>query len=220
MAVVVQQAISTEMSSLSARFEDGLAAHAYRLAAVAGIALAAGAAYLLVRQAQQAGMVAQIANLMQAVDRRPLAIVPTTVADGRTRLAIQGLGAGARPTSLVEDYLSLDVECAAERDAIVTGVYDQATSPRERLNVPCSSGARHWTLFWPVYQRPPASLFRWFELDPGTSIRIRAVRRLEDLHRIRLLLKLAVPDDFARRPWYQMLQPRFFIDPLVVLQSA
>jgi hypothetical protein len=85
--------------------------------------------------------------------------------------------------------------------------------------VPCSRG-HHWNLFWPVYQQPPASRFRWFEASSAAPIRIDSVHRVGDLRQRRLLLKLAVPDDYQRRAWYHMLRRRFFIEPLGVRQSS
>jgi hypothetical protein len=67
-----------------------------------------------------------------------------------------------------------------------------------------------------VYQFPPASRFKWFETDRTSGIRVRDVSRLADLREIPLLLKLTVPDDYERRPWYQTVRPRFVVEPLAV----
>jgi hypothetical protein len=70
-----------------------------------------------------------------------------------------------------------------------------------------------------VYQYPPASRLRWFEASPAAQIRINSIHRVDDSHGVRLLLKLAVPEDYQQRRWYHTLRRRFFIDPLGVSQS-
>jgi hypothetical protein len=216
-AVAVEQA-AVRLSEFagSGSTEYWLRAHAYRLAALPAMAVAVLAAFFLVRHVQQSQVTAHIAALLRQAGDRPLATATRAGDDGATRLIVDGLGAAPHPTALVEDYLALDVECGAPQDATITGVYDQATSPRERMTVPCSNAARHWTLFWPIYQRPPDSRFRWFETSGAAPIRIQSVHRIADLGGIRLLLKLAVPDDYSRRRWFQELRPRFFRDPLIV----
>ena len=129
-------------------------------------------------------------------------------------MTVAGLGASPRSTPLVEDYLVFDVECRTLEDAAIVGVYEQATSPRERMIVPCSRDSRLWKLFWPVYQYPPASRLQWFETTSNAGIQILSIHRVADLRGRRLLLKLAVPEDYQQRKWYHILRRSFFVDPL------
>ena len=191
-------------------------AHAARIAALAIVALFTLGVMAVARQFQQSRVTAVVsASMRHATDER-LATVTTVADDGATRVVVEGVGLSTlpHPTPLVEDYLVLRVECRSPEDATITGVYDQATSPRERMTVPCSRGALHWTLFWPVYQYPPAARLRWLEAERAAPIRIQSIHRVGDLRQIRLLLKLAVPDDYQDRRWYHVLRPRFFIDPV------
>ena len=218
-ALAVEQAI-VRGTGTRQRFEQWLRVHAFRIGEVAAVVAAVVIAFLLVRQVQQSRLREHIAGLMGHASDDPLATTTAIADDGARRVTVEGLGAAPHPTSLVADYLALDVECAGAQDATITGVYEQATSPREPMTVPCSTGSRHWTLFWPVYQRPPAARFRWFEESSAAPVRILAIHRVSDARHVRLLLKLAAPDDYARRQWYQVLHRRFFIDPIVVRQSA
>jgi len=224
-AVAVEQAIvrgtgsrQVDFSTARQRVQRWLRTHAHRLAALALVALAVFVAFVLARQLQQSRMTALVADSMRHANDERLTTVTTVADQGSTRLTVEGLGSAAHATPLVEDYLVLDVECGAREDATITGVYEQATSPREPMTVPCSRGSSRWTLFWPVYQYPPASRLRWFEASRAAPIRIHSIHRVGDLRHVRLLLKLAVPDDYQRRHWYHVLRRRFFIDPLGVSQ--
>jgi hypothetical protein len=197
-----------------------LGTHANRIAAIAGVVLLCLVVFALARQFQQSTVSALVADAMRHSNDERLATTATE-ADGSTRLiaVARGLGSAPHPTSLVEDYLVLHVECRAAEDATIVAVYEQATSPREPVTVPCSRASRRWKLFWPVYQRPPASRFRWFEVGSTDRIRIESIHRVGDLARFRLLPRLAVPDDYQNRRWYHTLRRRFFIEPLGVRQS-
>ena len=219
-AVAIEQAIvfATDSASRQPRFAR---AHVRRFCALALIAGVMAVGLVIVRRVQQAHVTSLIAALMRQDRDQSLRSFPVKDDDDRTvRVSVEGLGSVSRTTPLVEDYVVLDVECSRSGDVVITAVYEQATSPRERMHVPCSVGARHWTLFWPVYQYPPASRFRWFETDGDAGIRIGAVGRVANLRDIPVLLKLAVPDDYLRRRWYQTLRPRFFVEPLLVRQTT
>ena len=199
---------------------DGVRALASRIAVVSAVALGAFAVFLMARQQQQARVTAVIAALMQDANDERLSTLSTLAEDGTTRLSVAGLGSAVRPTPLAEDYLVLDVECGTSADAVITGVYEQATSPRERMIVPCSRGARRWKLFWPVYQYPPDARFQWFEASPAPAIRIASIHRVNAGRQGRLLLKLAVPENYQRRQWYHVLRRRFVVEPLGVVPTT
>jgi hypothetical protein len=173
-----------------------------------------GGVFVGARRYQQARVGALVATYMRTIAEPHLPAVSTTGDDGITRVVVEGLGAVPGPTALTEDYVVLDIECIAPADAEVVAVYEQPTSPRERTTVPCSTGSRHWNVFWPIYQYPPSSVFERFELDAAAPLRITSIRRVDDLSRVPLLLKLSVPDDYRDRRWYQMLRANFFFDPL------
>ncbi len=179
--------------------------------AAAGGALAI---FFAARAFQQRRAVDTIAMLLHHTGTQLLDIKDES-ADGFERVRVNGLGTQHRTTPLVEDYLAVTIECGGSRDGVVTGVYDQPTSPREPMRVPCSQG-HHWIVFWPIYQYPPTSRFRWFETESATALRIVSIKRFSDLHDVPLLLKFVVPDDFPRRRWYQSLRPRFLVEPLAV----
>jgi len=191
-----------------------LAGRARRIVALAVVVVTGLTGFLMVRQLQQARVVAIVADSLSHATDQPLAIAATAAEDGSTRLTVAGLGASPRSTPLVEDYLVFDVECGAPGDAEIVGVYEQATSPRERMVVPCSRNSRLWKVFWPVYQYPPASRLRWFETTSNAGIQIHSVHRVADLSGRRLLLKLVVPEDYQRRKWYHVLRRGFFGNPL------
>jgi hypothetical protein len=175
-------------------------------------------ALVLVRQHQQSRVGGLVGAYRRASEER-VATVASVADDGSTRVSISGLGSAPHPTPLVEDYLVLEVECRALEDAEIVGVYQQPTSPRERMTVPCSTASRYWKLFWPIYQYPLLSRFEWFEWRSDGPIRITAIHRVKDLSQVPVLLKLTVPDDFGSRRWYQTLRPNFFFDPLGVRPS-
>jgi len=206
-----------QMLRIGTRSPQWSRVHARRIGAIAAAALVLAVALVVVRQLQQARVTSLVAESMRHAADETLATVATTAEDGTRRVIVNGLGSAPHPTPLVGDYLALDVECSAGDDAAIVGVYEQATSPRERMIVPCSRGSRRWTLFWPVYQAPPASRFRWFET--AAPLQIRATHRV-DARRMRLLLKLTVPDDYRQRPWYHTLRRRFFLEPLGVSQTS
>ena len=183
-----------------------------RIVAMAIVVLALAATFVLARQYQQRRMTALLKASTEPNALERLITVSDAGADGSTRVTPMGLGAAPHPTPLVQDYLVLDVQCSGSDDAQITGVYEQPSSPREDVRVPCSIGPRHWMVFWAVYQRPPVSSFRWFEWAKDAPVRINAIRRVKDLASIPLLLKMTVPDDFRRRVWYQTLLPDFYSD--------
>ena len=226
-AIAAEQAVlialSLRDSAASSVLDDGrrwLVGRARRMAALAVIVLAVLTAFLIVRQFQQAGVVAIVADSLRHATDQQLATVATVAEDGSKRLTVAGLGASPRSTPLVEDYLVFDVECSALDDAEIVGVYEQATSPRERMIVPCSRNSRLWKLFWPVYQHPPASRLRWFETASNAGIQILAIHRIADLQGRRLLLKLAVPEDYEQRQWYHVLRRDVFGNPLGAPQGT
>ena len=219
-AVAVEQAATRLALPASLGLPAWLRSHARSIAALLLLVAAAYGAFMLVRRHQQSKMIALLDDYTKRLHSEPLLTATTIADDGLTRLKAEPLGLAARATPLVEDYLVLDVECGASGDADVVAIYEQATSPREAISVPCSTGPRRWKLFWPVYQYPPLSRFDRFEWKTDSSIRVRSVRRVTDLSRIPILLKLSVPDDYASRPWYQTLRRNFFFDPLGLRLSA
>ena len=215
--------LSLRDSAASSVVDSGrrwLVGRARRIVALAVIVLATFTAFLIVRQFQQARVVAIVADSLRHATDQQLATAATVAEDGSKRLTVAGLGASPRSTPLVEDYLVFDVECTALEDAEIVGVYEQSTSPRERMVVPCSQDSRLWKLFWPVYQHPPASRLRWFETTSTASIQIHSIHRVADLRGRRLLLKLAVPEDYERRQWYHILRHGFFGNPLGASQGV
>jgi hypothetical protein len=200
------------------RLHQWMMLRAHRILLLLVLVLALFGAFVLVRQHQQTRVTALVDAYSHASEER-VATVATVTDDGSTRLLLSGLGSAPHPTPLVDDYLVLEVECGAAEDADIMGVYDQPTSPRERMTVPCSAASRHWKLFWPIYQYPPSSRFGWFEWSSDAPIRIAAVHRVKDLSHVPVLLKLTVPDDFGSRRWYQTLRPNFFFDRLGVRLS-
>jgi hypothetical protein len=199
------------------RVHQWVASRAHRILLLGVLVLALFAAFILVRQHQQSRVTALVDAYGRANEER-VATVAAAADDGSTRVSLSGLGSAPHPTPLVEDYLVLEVECRAFEDADIIGVYQQPTSPRERMTVPCST-AQHWRLFWPLYQYPTLSRFEWFEWSSDAPVRITAINRVKDLSHLPVLLKLAVPDDFENRRWYQTLRPNFFFDPLGVRPS-
>ena len=187
-----------------------IVARTNRIVALAVVVLALAATFMLVRQYQQRRMIALLKDSTQPDALERLITVSEAGGDGSTRVTPMGLGAAPHPTPLLQDYLVLDVQCSGPDDAQITGVYEQASTPREGVTVPCSIGPRHWMVFWAVYQQPPVSSFRWFESARDVPVRINAIRRVKDLASIPLLLKMTVPDDFRRRVWYQTLLPDFY----------
>ena len=226
-AVVVQQGVM--LFGVVSRKDDSRApAHhrlyqwvmlrAHRILLLLVLVSALFCAFVLVRQHQQSRVAALVDVYGRATEER-VATVATVGDDGSARVSPSGLGSAPHPTPLVEDYLVLEVECRTTEDADIVGVYEQPTSPRERMTVPCSTASRHWKLFWPVYQYPPSSRFEWFEWSSDAPIRITGIHRVNDLSHVPVLLKLAVPDDVGSRRWYQTLRPNFFFDPLGVRPS-
>ena len=176
------------------------------------VVLAVAAAFVLTRQYQQRRMIALLGASMRPDGLERLTAVSSAAADGSLRVTPVGLGAAPHATRLAQDYLVLDVQCSRSSDAEITAVYEQPSSPREGVIVPCSTGPTHWRLFWAIYQHPPISSFRWFESGKDAPVRINEIRRVKDLASTPLLLKLTVPDDFSRRAWYQTLYPGFYRD--------
>ena len=226
-AIAAEQAVlialSFRDSAASSIVDNGrrwLVGRARRIVALTVIVLAALTAFLIVRQFQQARVVAIVADSVRHATDQPLASAATVGEDGSKRLTVAGLGTSPRSTPLVEDYLVFDVECGALEDAEIVGVYEQATSPRERMIVPCSRNSRLWKLFWPVYQHPPASRLRWFETASNAGIQIHAIHRIADLRGRRLLLKFAVPEDYEQRQWYHVLRRDVFGNPLGAPQGT
>jgi len=226
-------AIAVEQSILSAlKLRDAAASNvidesrrwlfgrAGRVVAPVVVVVAALAGFVVARQFQQARVVAIVADFLRHATDERLATATTIADDGSMRLTVAGLGASPRSTPLVEDYLVFDVECSAPQDSAIVGVYEQATSPREPMIVPCSRDSRLWKLFWPVYQHPPASRLRWFETTSNAGIQIHSIHRVADLRGYRLLLKLAVPEDYQQRKWYHILRRSFFVDPLGASQRT
>ena len=224
-AAIVERAVRlaaakhpVDLAVAGGRLRPWLIARAPRLGAIAALIAAVGVAFVAARQLQQRRVTALIADSLRHADDEPLRAGAMAGDEGTMRVSVEGLGSAPHPTALTTDYLVLDVDCGSSSDTFIVGVYEQATSPRERMRVPCSQGALHWKLFWPVYQAPPASRFRWFE-SGAPPVRIRSIHRI-DGRRQRLLLKLAVPDDYQQRRWYHTLRRRFFVDPLGVSQTS
>jgi hypothetical protein len=226
-AVAVEQVIrlapALRGSAPSTVVDDGrrwMAGRARRVVALVVMVLAALTVFLIARQLQQARVVAIVADSLRHAADQQLATAATVAEDGSNRLTVAGLGGSPRSTPLVEDYLVFDVECSALEDAEIVGVYEQATSPRERMTVPCSRDSRRWKLFWPVYQHAPASRLRWFETTSNAGIQIHSIHRVADLRGHRLLLKLAVPGNYEQRQWYHTLRRGFFGNPLGTSQGT
>jgi hypothetical protein len=226
-AIAAEQAIVLVRSLRNAEpaplVDDGrrwLSVRAPRMVALVIVVLAAFSVFLTVRQFQQARVLAIVADSLRRATDQQLTTEVSVAGDGASRLMVAGLGASPRSTPLVEDYLVFDVECSALDDAEIVGVYEQATSPRERMVIPCSRDSRRWKVFWPVYQHPPASRLRWFETNANAGIRIHAVHRVADLRGRSLLLKLTVPQDYQQRQWYHVLRRGFFGNPLGAPQGT
>jgi len=225
-AVFVEQTIvlgalshPVDLDTARQRARRWLGAHARRIAAMAVFIVGAVLVFALARQYQQSQVSALVTDYMRrSNDDEPG--WTSDEEDGATRLvSAHGLGAAPHPTPLVEDYVVLGVECRALEDVTIVGLYEQATSPRESMTVPCSRGSRRWKVFWPVYQHPPASRFQWFEIGRTGRLRVESVRRVGDLRQVRLLLRLAVPEDYPSRRWYHTLRRLFFTEPLGLRQS-
>lgn len=217
-AVALQQVWTTvvgareNLATLRQRVTTRVRAQAGRLVAVAAVAIAIVIVMVAARQYQQGRVAKIVADAMQHATDSPVATVVTLRDDGSRRVSIDDPAGESRPTALRTDYLVLTVECRAFNDATIIAVYQQPTSPRESVTVPCARGARHWELFWPVYQYPPESRLLWFESSAAAPIEIRSINRVRDLRSFRVLLKLIVPDDYAHQPWYHTLRRRFFVD--------
>ena len=193
-------------------------ADARRIVALLLLAAAGSGMFVLVRRHQQSRVTALVDSYTSRSSVQQLAAATTMGEDGSTRLTVDGLGVERRPTPLVEDYVVLDAECEAAGESVITAVYERPTSDPDRMTVPCADGARHWKLFWPVYQHPPSSRFERFEWKSAGTARIGAVHRIRDIGQTPLLLKLTVPDDYRNRRWYQTLREAFFFDPRGVRQ--
>jgi hypothetical protein len=225
-AVAAEQTIAlgaaASPTTLGGALDDGrrwLVRRAARIAAVGFVVLLAVLAFVLARQIQQARVTAFITDAMRHAEDEPIAVRTAAAPNGSSLLIADGLGSTPHPTALVEDYLVLDVACDRDDDVTIVAVYEQATSPREPMTVPCARGARQWTVFWPVYQFSPSARLRWFEIPPASPARIASIRRVRDPRDFRLLLKLAVPGDYPHRRWYHRLRRRFFVEPIGVSQS-
>jgi len=210
LAVNVRRGVSP--TGAMRQLRDSIVVRKNRIVALAIVVLALVAAFVLARQYQQRRMTALLYSSMRPNGLERLATVSSAGADGSNRVTPVGLGAAPHATPLVQDYLVLDVQCNGSDDVEITGVYEQASSPREDVTVPCSIGPKHWVLFWAVYQYPPVSSFRWFQWSKDAPLRINAIRRVKDLASTPLLLKATVPDDFRRRVWYQTLLADFHSD--------
>ena len=227
-AVIAEQAVFLLRSQLHRTNSTSAAHHQWRwwalpyvrrTTAVLLLVAAISGTFVLVRRYQQSQVTSLVETYMRASSNERLTTVTTMAVDGSMRMTVEGLGSALRLTPRLDDYLVLDVRCAALEDADLVAVYEQPTSPREPMTVPCSTGSQHWKLFWPIYQYQPSARFERFEWTGVGPIRVDSLRRVTDLSQVRLLLKLAVPDDYRGRPWYQVLRRNFYFDPLGVRPS-
>jgi hypothetical protein len=133
--------------------------------------------------------------------------VRTTTVDGRIRLALgdglaRGLFEAPDKAAFAANYLVVDVECTAASDSTIVTSYELPAYWQQPTLVRCSTGAARWRLFLPTYDLQPQIRVGGLEWNAADPIRVRAVRKIQDLAATPLLLKLTLPDHWRGQPLY------------------
>lgn len=134
---------------------------------------------------------------------------------GRARLdVVGGLAHGStdnpeRPV-VAANYLVAEVECLAPIDGVVVTSYRQPEYWQQATTVRCSQRAGRWRLFLPTYDLAERVRVQGVEWASGDSVRVVSLRKVRDLAKTPLLIKLALPEDWSQRPMYH----QFSLDAL------
>lgn len=146
-------------------------------------------------------------TVSDAASSAPRLLVPAGVALDANVMPVEGSITGRTFTSphVQTDYLALRVQCLGAASADVVAVYRRPIAWRDALAVPCERAGQDWTVMWPVYQHLPYQVFDGFEVPDAGALRVQALGKAHSVEAFPLLLRLRLPEDWARRALHQTL---------------